>query len=63
MVITGHLTINITGGVKGETNLVTNPISFLLTVDKGMVKDWGAYWDNQDAAMLAALSKVSAKMS
>ena len=33
VVIAGTLIINITGGVAGETNLVRNPITFILKVD------------------------------
>ena len=63
VVIAGTLIINITGGVAGETNLVKNPITFILTVDdKEQVTRWEAYWDNENAEMLAALGKVSALM-
>ena len=63
VVIAGTLIINITGGVAGETNLVRNPITFILTVDdKEQVTRWEAYWDNENADMLAALGKVTALM-
>ena len=63
VVIAGTLIINITGGVAGETNLVKNPITFILKVDdKEQVTRWEAYWDNENAEMLAALGKVSALM-
>ena len=61
--IAGTLIINITGGVVGETNLVKNPITFILKVDdKEQVTHWEGYWDNENADMLAALGKVSALM-
>ena len=47
----------------GETNLVKNPITFILKVDdKEQVAHWEGYWDNENADMLAALGKVSALM-
>ena len=42
--------------------MVKNPITFILTVDKEQVTRWEAYWDNENAEMLAALGKVSALM-
>ena len=63
VIITGPLIINITGGMADETNLVHNPICFILTLnDKTQVTHWEGYWDQTDANMQNALGKVMARM-
>ena len=63
IIITGPLIISITGGMADETNLVHNPICFILTLnDKKQVTHWEAYWDQTDANMHNALGKVMARM-
>ena len=63
VIITGPLIINITGGMADETNLVHNPICFILTLnDKTQVTHWEGYWDQTDANMHNALGRVMARM-
>ena len=63
IIITGPLIINITGGMADETNLVHNPICFILTLnDKMQVTHWEGYWDQTDANMHNALWKVMTRM-
>ena len=63
VLITGPLIINITGGMNDETNLVHNPICFILTLnDKTQVTHWESYWDQSNDGMTTALGKVMARM-
>ena len=63
VLITGPLIINITGGMNDETNLVHNPICFILTLnDKAQVTHWEGYWDQSNDGMTTALGKVMARM-
>ena len=56
VIVTGPLIINITGGLKDETNLVHNPICFILTLnEKKQVTHWEGYWDQTNESMTAAL--------
>lgn len=57
----GNLVINITGGLP-ESNLVENPICFILTLDQGKCVKWEALWDNEEPTLLKALSSVSEKL-
>ena len=56
-------TINITGGFADEENLVTNKVSFILTLDdNNKVINWTGVWDNTYPPMLAALKKVGTRL-
>lgn len=59
----GTPTLCIDGKLETEKNLVSNPISFTLTLnaDKKIVS-WVGLWDNDYAPMNAALGKVAEKL-
>ena len=56
VVVTGPHIINITGGMTDESNIVNEPLCFILTLnDKMQVTHWEGYWDQTNESMTAAL--------
>ena len=63
VVITGYVNILIDGGMPEEKHLVSNPIVFLLTLNQDQkIVQWDGVWNNQNPAMVAALTAVMAKL-